>query len=179
MKNSSQIVALDALTESVGRFVSVCLCSIGSHAPMRRKAHRLAVAGLMLWLLAGCAKDDAVVALQHRAERAIAAVSARDHGEIMDLLADDFGGPEGMDQEGASRLARLYFLRFRDISLLAGPLEVAVNGERGSVSFVALLAGGRGGLMPEQAQAWQVKTDWRRDGGDWLMIAADWSPVAQ
>jgi len=95
----------------------------------------------------------------------------------MAALADDFGGPDGLDREGASQMARLYFFRFRSIGLLAGPLDVAIQGERGSVSFVLALTGGQGGLLPEQAQAWNVGTHWRRDRGDWRLIAAEWRPV--
>lgn len=146
---------------------------------MRRKAQGLVLVGLALLLVAGCAKDDATTALRRQAERAVAGVSERDHGEIMAVLADDFGGPDGMDREAASRMARLYFLRFRDVSLLPGPLDVTVSEARGSVSFVAVLAGGHGGLLPEQAQAWRVTTGWRRDDGNWRIIAAEWRPIAQ
>lgn len=135
------------------------------------------VAGLLLALLGGCAGDDARAALQRQAEQLIGAVSERDHGALMALLADDFGGPDGLDREGASQMARLYFFRFRSIRLIAGPLDVALQGERGSATFVAALAGGQGGLLPEQAQAWRVESHWRRDDGEWMLISASWQPV--
>lgn len=133
--------------------------------------------GLLLATLCACAGDDARVALKRQAEQLIEAISERDHGAVMASLADDFGGPEGLDRDGASQMARLYFFRFRSIRLIAGPLEIDLQGERGSVSFVAALAGGQGGLLPEQAQAWRVESHWRRDDGDWKLIAADWRPL--
>jgi len=31
--------------------------------------------------------------------------------------------------------------------------------------------------LPDQAQAYQVDSSWRLDGGDWRMIALQWQPV--
>ena len=73
-------------------------------------------------------------------------------------------------------MARLYFLRFRQIGLLAGPLTVEMSAGRARVAFNAVLSGGQG-LLPDQAQAYQVDSSWRLDGGDWRMIALQWQPV--
>lgn len=172
-------MTFDALAAAAGRLFVCYLRSIGSQAPAPRKANRLLALGLLLVLLGGCVKDDARAELQRQAEQAIAAVSERNHGDLMELLASDFAGPEGLDRDGASQMARLYFFRFRAIRVVAGPLDVSLQGQRGSVSFVAALTGGQGGLLPEQAQAWRVETDWRHDDGDWKLIAARWQPVVR
>src|SRR3546814_18848123 len=83
--------------------------------------------------------------------------------------SDLFAGPQGLDRPGASQMARLYFLRFRQIRLIAGPLSVDMADQRARVSFSVVLAGGQG-LLPDQAQAYQVDSAWRRDDDDRRMI---------
>lgn len=126
-----------------------------------------------LLVIAGCGREDTEIALRRQAQGAIEALAEHDHGAFMDIVADDFAGPEGMDRQGVSQMARLYFLRFRQIRLLAGPLSVEMADQRARVSFSLVLAGGDG-LLPDQAQAYQVDSAWRLDGDDWLMIALEW-----
>jgi hypothetical protein len=136
---------------------------------------------LLFYLLfvSGCAHEDAEVALRRQVQASIAALAEHDHSAFMDTVADDFVGPQGMDHHGASQMARLYLLRFRQIRLIAGPLDVAMADQRARVSFTAMLTGGRSGWLPDQAQAYRVDSSWRLVGDDWHMIALDWQPVAR
>ena len=135
---------------------------------------------IVFWLLviAGCGREDAELAVRRQVQASIDALAEHEHGAFMDTVADDFVGPEAMDRQGASQMARWYFLRFRQIRLIAGPLSVEVANNRARVSFSAVLAGGDG-LLPNQAQAWQIDSAWRLVGDDWRMIALEWRPVAR
>jgi hypothetical protein len=42
--------------------------------------------------------------------------------------------------------------------------------------FRALVTGGPR-WIPESGQFFEFETRWRRDGDDWKVIAADWTPV--
>lgn len=139
-----------------------------------------------MWLLAlvlvsnlpGCAREDAETALRAKVQAALTALDEHDHGELVGMLADSFAGPSGMDRDAASRMLRLHFLRYRDVTALAGPLHVELIGERARVRFSVLLSGGSGGLLPESARAWEVESGWVRIDGDWRLIAIDWHPLA-
>ena len=45
-----------------------------------------------------------------------------------------------------------------------------------SAQFNILVTGGAG-LLPDSGQLFAVETDWILDGGDWLLIRADWESV--
>lgn len=160
------------------RTPTFCLGLIGSHA---RHGCKASCALLLFFLLAvaGCRHDNAEAALRRQVQASIDALATHEHGAFMQAVAEDFVGPQAMDRQGASQMVRLYFLRFRQIRLLAGPLSVEMSAGRARVTFNAVLTGGQAGLLPDQAQAYQVDSSWRRDGGDWQMIALQWQPMAR
>ena len=41
----------------------------------------------------------------------------------------------------------------------------------------ALITGGRG-IIPERGQLYEISTLWIRDGNDWLLLKAEWTPAA-
>src|SRR3546814_10236124 len=91
------------------------------------------------------------MALHRQVQAGIEALAEHDHSAFMDVVADDFAGPQGLDRPGASQMARLYFLRFRQIRLIAGPLSVDMADQRARVSFSVVLAGGQG-LLPRSEE---------------------------
>lgn len=125
---------------------------------------------------AGCAKDDPEQALRANVTGLQAAVDARDAGAIEDRLAEDFVGPEGLDRQGARRMAQLVFLRHQNVSATLGPLDVSMQDDHATVRFTAVLTGGAGGLLPETGQLYDVQTGWRLQYGDWKLTSAKWTP---
>ncbi len=125
---------------------------------------------------AGCAKDDPEQALRASVTSLQAAVDARDAGAIEELLAEDFVGSEGLDRQGARRMAQLVFLRHQTISATLGPLDVSMKDDHATVRFTAVLTGGAGGLLPETGQLYDVLTGWRLQDGDWKLNSAKWTP---
>lgn len=104
------------------------------------------------------------------------ALEARDAGGIDERLAVDFIGPDGLDREGAQRLARMMFLRHRDVGARLGPIDVALQDSHATVRLTAALTGGSGRLLPDAVQVYDVETGWRDDGGEWRMTSARWTP---
>ena len=128
-------------------------------------------------LIAGCSRASPEQAVRHQIESLQAAVDARDASAVDELLADDFIGNDGLDRQGARRLAAGMFLRYRDVSAKLGPAKVELRGEREAVaSFTVLATGGSGGLLPDSGQVYQVETGWRLVDGEWKLLSADWEP---
>ena len=134
------------------------------------------VYGVCLAVLAGCVQSDPEQALRASVSSLQAAVAARDAGAIEDRLAEDFVGPEGLDRQGAQRMAQLVFLRHRQISATLGPLDVSMQDDHATVRFTAVLTGGAGGLLPETGQLYDVDTGWRLQDGNWKLTSAKWTP---
>lgn len=129
---------------------------------------------LLLLPLAACVRTPPEQALRETMSELQAAIESRDAAAVHALLADDFIGPEGLDREGARRLAQGMFLRYRGVGATIGPLEIVLQDQHAQVSFDAVVMGGSGGLLPESGQAYDVETGWRMEGGEWRLVNAQW-----
>jgi len=143
----------------------------------RRRLRAWSAAGLALVLLA-CAGESPEARLRARVDDLQAAVEAREGSAIGDYIAADFIGPQAMDRDGATRMARGAFLRYRSVRVVVvGPVSVEMQGgEHARVRFDAALTGGSGGVVPDSARVWSVDTGWRVDEGEWRMTSAAWEP---
>ena len=126
--------------------------------------------------LAACARTPPEQAVRQQMATLQQAIEARDAAAVGDVLADDFIGNEGMDKQQARRMAAAIFVRYRNVGMNIGPLQVRVHGEaQATVDFTAVASGG-GGALPESGQVWSVATGWRREGDDWRLVSAEWKP---
>jgi hypothetical protein len=136
----------------------------------------LCAAAMSLGLLA-CSRPDPEQQLRERIEMLQRHIDSRDAAAVGSVLASDFVGNDGMDRRGAQRLAAGTFLRYRDVGVRIGPLQVEMRGERhAKVRFMAAASGGAG-LLPQDAQVYALTTGWRLDDGDWVMTNAQWTPA--
>ncbi|HZH44531.1 MAG TPA: nuclear transport factor 2 family protein [Lysobacter sp.] len=140
-----------------------------------RDAWRFVALAVLLLTVGACRRESAEQALRAQVTRVEQAVQAREPAVLREALADDFVGNDGLDREGAVRMAQLSFLRYRDVGVALGPMTVEVRGERASVRFSAVLTGGDG-LLPRAGQAYDVVTGWRFEDGEWRLVSAEWTP---
>jgi len=138
---------------------------------------------LLRWLLvavvlvaSGCARTPSEEALRETLGALQQALEDRDAATFEDLLADDFVGPDGLDRQGARRIATMSWMQHRRIGTTLGALDVKVKDRHGTVRFAAALTGGSGNLLPDSAQVYDVETGWRFDDGGWRMTSATWQP---
>jgi len=157
---------------------------IGQGGAVRGPARRAAAQRLRafaLWAaallpLAGCGGGTPEQRLRASMEELQSAIQARDAKAVQARLADDFVGPDGLDRDGARRLAAASFLRYRDVWLRIAAVRYEVRGDRATVEFEAALGGGSGAALPDAAQLYEVRTGWRERDGEWRMISAQWKP---
>lgn len=126
--------------------------------------------------LSACRGTPPEAQLRAQMQRVQDALEARDVGGLRAVLADDFVGPEGLDRAGAARLAQGAFLRYRDVGLTFGPLDITLRDDFATVRFTAAARGGAGGLLEQSAQVYDVETGWRRIDDEWLLTSARWEP---
>lgn len=131
------------------------------------------VVALMVALI-GCSRAPAEQRLREAMTGLQAAIEAREVGEAMDYVGEDFIGTGSLDREGAGNLLRLMVLRHQTLGLSLGPAEVELFDGRASVRFTAVATGGQGALLPQSARVWNVETAWRDDGDEWRLISAQW-----
>jgi hypothetical protein len=125
--------------------------------------------------LSGCRREPPEQALRNTIAAMEAAAEAQDSDALFEPIADDFVGSEGMDRQAFRRYVTFAGLRARKVKASLGPIDVKLFDKRASASFTVALTGGAG-LLPDQAQVYQVETGWRLEGSDWKLISAKWSP---
>lgn len=139
---------------------------------------RLIAAGTLA-LAAACSPpqsvEQQVIAVIRDMEARIEAVERR---PFMAHVADDFTAQDGlMDRDRFNAMVLYYLHRYTRLRAQLLPIHVIPEGEgRASARFRVLLTGGAGWL-PESGRLYQVETAWRRTGGDWLLLTANWQPV--
>jgi ketosteroid isomerase-like protein len=136
---------------------------------------RFVLAAVLALLSTACGRDPPEQRLRDSVTQFQAAVEQRDAPALQEWLAADFVGPEGLDREGARRLAVGSFLRYRQLGVTVGPLDIAMQPDHATVRFTAALTGGSGRPLPEAARLYEVETGWREEDGDWRMTSARWS----
>lgn len=102
------------------------------------------------------------------------ALEERSLSGVMDAVADDFGGSQGLDAQGMRRLVQMQIIGNRRLGATTGPIEVEMQGERATARFSVLLTGGRGGFLPERGRAYRVESGWRVEDGEWKVFYAEW-----
>lgn len=141
-------------------------------AGLRRGIHAAALM-LGMTVVAACSRHAPEEALRERVAGLQESIERRDASEVSGALAEDFIGPGGLDRHGARRLAQATFLRYRNVGLEIGPLDVELKGDGATVRFTAMLRGGEG-MLPQDARLYDVRTGWRREGDDWELVNASW-----
>ena len=155
---------------------------VAGRAPARagsriRRCAAAAWIALSLLVPASCSRSDPEAALREAMASLQSALEQRDAAAMQQQLADDFIGNDGLDRDGARRLAAMYLLRHRDVGVTTGPLDVDMAAEHATVRFTAVLRGGSGRALPDAAQVYDVETGWRLEGGDWKLASARWTPA--
>ena len=152
---------------------------IGAQAPEAGKPRQAVFSGLALVLLllcAGCSHTLPEQALRETISAMQKAGEEHRVSDVMDSVAEDFVGQDGMDQKQFRQYLTVISLQNRELGTTLGPLTVAITGDRARVSFTLGASGGAGGWLPDRAQVYDVETGWRLEGGDWKLISASWKP---
>lgn len=143
------------------------------HRPRWRAA--LVVLLAMLVLAAGCRRESAEQALRRDVSSLQAAIESRDARAMAKFLSEDFVGNDGLDREGARRLAAVYFMRNARIGMTQGPLDIRLQGDHATLrTTVMLTGGGAGGLLPDTGRMQAVTSGWRLEDGEWRMTSLAW-----
>jgi len=140
---------------------------------------RLILPAALLLALAACSQP---LTVEQRVIAAIrdmeAKIEAGERREFMQRVAPDFVAQDGrMNRDQAHALVVFQLRRYERLQAQLFPIRVTETGpDTATAEFRALVTGGPG-WIPESGQVYDFSTAWRQDGGDWLLVRADWSPV--
>jgi hypothetical protein len=135
----------------------------------------LAVLFFSLALLPACKHAPPEQALRDTIAKMQAAGESGDIDALMEPIAEDFSGSEGMDRKEFRRFVTFSRMGNRSVGVSLGPIDVKLYGDRATANFTAAITGGPG-MMPTQVQAYDIETGWRLKGSEWQLINAKWKP---
>lgn len=136
-------------------------------------------AGACLALLAACSQpltvEQQIIGTIEQMETHIEAGASR---AFVEFVHPDFTGQGGsMNRDQVRALILFQLKRYRDIEARLFTIDVDdLGGNQALAKFRALVTGGANWL-PESGQVYAFETRWLRDGDDWLLLEANWSPV--
>ncbi len=98
---------------------------------------------------------------------------------FMNNIAEDFRAQGGqMNREQLRAFIVFQLTRYENLDARLLPISVQqLNETEARAGFNALLTGGPG-WFPEDGQLYHFETFWRMDEGEWLLVSADWEPIA-
>jgi len=134
------------------------------------------VAASLPWLLAGWSRGDPEQRLLAAARALQAAIEARDTGDVMDLVDEHFRGSADLDPASARRLLTATFLRYQNIRVVALAPGVRIDPSVPTLGFIEskVVVTGAQGLIPERAEPYTVRSEWRLVDGDWKLSDLRW-----
>lgn len=146
---------------------------------MRRRLLLLCCAVLLAAGPAACSKpltvEQQVIATIRNME---AHVEAGERRPFMEYIAEDFSGQDGTMTRDQARAFMVYQMnRNRRLQAQLFPIQVTeTSATTARATFRALVTGGAN-WIPERGQVYDFDTRWRRDGDDWLLVSANWTPT--
>jgi hypothetical protein len=131
---------------------------------------------VMVAVLAACARTDPEQQLLKTAQALQAAIEARDTGDVMALVDEHFRGSANLDPDSARRLLMGTFLRYQNIKVVALAPRVRIDPSAPTLGFIEspVVVTGAQGLIPERAEPYTVRTEWRLVKGDWKLSDLRW-----
>ena len=149
-------------------------CETTLYEPLPRRFRASLLLLVFVVALASCERSPPEQRLRESVESLQEVLQRGDAASMDEWLADDFIGPDGLDRDGARRLAQVMHLRQRNIDVALGPMQVQLRPGHATVEFTAVLTGGSGGLLPDSGQLFDVTTGWRMDANQWRLTSAQW-----
>ncbi|TVQ36535.1 MAG: hypothetical protein EA370_08040 [Wenzhouxiangella sp.] len=140
-------------------------------------------AGLLVLLLAmvlsACAPPLAdEEQIRQRLDEMVDGLAERNARAVLAPLADDFSAETwNLDPRGVRLLLQREMRAHERLRARIHDFSVDLHGQdRASAEFRVILTGGSG-LIPERGRWYRVRTGWRLEGSDWMMISASWEDV--
>jgi hypothetical protein len=96
--------------------------------------------------------------------------------DFMAYVSTDFIGNQGaVDRDGFANVLRFEVLRNERQTVLLGPIDVVLQGDRATAHLTVTLSGRSSGtIMPERASVFSIASSWRKEGSTWRCYNAKW-----
>ena len=130
-------------------------------------------------LLTACSEPvDDEVRIRQRVAEMVNAAEARELGDVLEPVHDDFLGNKRIRRVNLKGLVLLHFRRNKNIHVYVNDLEVVLKGDEADVREAKVTCNvvmvGRNQTLPEHARVLQVTSVWKKIEDDWFVVSASW-----
>jgi len=141
--------------------------------------HRHFLAWLLLALalsLSACGKADPQAQLEAAVQQLQDNLEAKDTRAVIDQLDAGFQAQEGLDRDWARQTMTLMFLRYASVKVIAVTRKSSIDptAPQNGLTQAQVLVTGAQGLIPERAEPYSVKLEWRYVSDDWKLTRLSW-----
>ena len=133
----------------------------------------LGLIGLGLMLNACTEPVDDEARIRQRVAEMVTATEAKELGEVMDPVQEDFLGNKRIRKANLRGLVLIHFRRHKNVHVFVNDLEVVLNNDEAEVTCDVVMAG-RNKTLPDNARVLQVKSAWKKIDDDWFVVSASW-----
>ncbi|MGD8783872.1 MAG: hypothetical protein PVG75_05520 [Thioalkalispiraceae bacterium] len=139
------------------------------------QAQRLCYWLLLPIVLAGCGTEpvDDEARIRQRVADMVNATEAKELGEVMAPVAEEFLGNQRIRKTNLKGLVLLHFRRHKNLHVFVNDLEVILEAEQARVTCNVVLAG-RNQTLPERARVLNLTSNWEKRDDDWFVVSAQW-----
>lgn len=127
-------------------------------------------------LLSACSKEDPLAQLEAEVQQLQDNLEAKDTGAVIDQLDASFQAQDGLDRDWARQTMTLMFLRYASVKVIAVTRKSSIDptAPQSGLTQAQVLVTGAQGLIPERAEPYSVKLEWRYVSGDWKLSRLSW-----
>jgi len=129
-----------------------------------------------LLLLSACSEPiDDEVRIRQRVAEMVTATEAKELGDVMEPVHEDFLGNKSIRKANLRGLVLLHFRRNKNVHVFVNDLEVILNSNHDEAEVTCdVVMAGRNKTLPEIARVLQVTSVWKKIDDDWLVVSASW-----
>jgi hypothetical protein len=127
-------------------------------------------------LLSGCGKVDPMAKLEAAVQQLQDNLEAKNTGAVIDQLDTGFQAQDALDREWARKTMTMTFLRHASVKVIAVTRQSSIDPsapKSGLTQAQVLVTGGQG-LIPERAEPYSVRLEWRLVSDDWKLSRMTW-----
>jgi hypothetical protein len=135
--------------------------------------------------VAGCGSSESAVDnpendIRAWVERGEIAAEAKDRGELLDMISDDYADTRGNDRSQIGDTLRVLFFRQNNIALLTSIDDIQLMGESAALVNVTVgMAGTNNSRIGLNADAYAFEFELEKRGDDWLLIGSRWGELGE
>lgn len=131
---------------------------------------------MLSFALTACGRADPQTALEAAVQKLQKNLEAKDTPAVMQQLDLSFQAQAEFDSEWARKTMTLMFLRYANVKVIAVSQTSSVNpaSQKPGVTEAKVLVTGAQGLIPERAEPFDVRLDWKLVSGEWKLATIRW-----